>query len=322
MPTSSPTPALIRWYIILNPAAGRGRAGKMRTRIEQSLRETGIEYELGITTRTWHAAELVRTAIEAGFRHIAAVGGDGTAFEVVNGIFSQTAVPTTDITYAAIPIGTGNDWVRTHKIPNNIEAAIQLLVTPRTILHDVGVVRYTSSPTLLEDAPPRYFINVTGLAYDSLITRLANAVPNRLRSRTLFQLLIVANIFGYRAPQLRIELHDGTVLNEAFYNVSIGVCSYNGGGCCLLPQADPTAGQLAMTVIRALPVWQIVTNLHKLYDGSIATLSYATLYTTTAVTVTGNTDVEADGELLGVAPVHISLLPQALRVVSLWEDAV
>ena len=101
------------WYTIVNPAGGNGAVKKRWPQIEAQLRHAGVGMEKVYTQSRGHATELAHRAVEAGHRHILAVGGDGTNNEVINGILRQDAVPSTDVHYALIPIGTGNDWIRT-----------------------------------------------------------------------------------------------------------------------------------------------------------------------------------------------------------------
>ena len=76
-----------KWCFIVNPVAGAGRAAKHWANIEVALLEAGINFEVLFSKKKMHASKLAKSAIEKGFRHIVAVGGDGTAHEVINGIF-------------------------------------------------------------------------------------------------------------------------------------------------------------------------------------------------------------------------------------------
>ena len=97
------------WMVIVNPKAGSGRGLKDWPVISNLMYNSGLKFTCVFTEHKFHAIELTVSAINKGYRHIVAVGGDGTIHEVVNGIFIQKAVPTTDIYLAVIPAGTGND---------------------------------------------------------------------------------------------------------------------------------------------------------------------------------------------------------------------
>ncbi|MGA7855922.1 MAG: acylglycerol kinase family protein, partial [Candidatus Acidiferrales bacterium] len=74
---------------IVNPAAGGGRSGKLAPGTVDLVRGAGIELDVAQTTRAGEATEIARKAYSAGMRHVLAVGGDGTAFEILNGLFPE-----------------------------------------------------------------------------------------------------------------------------------------------------------------------------------------------------------------------------------------
>ena len=108
------------WLVIVNPKAGSGRGLKDWPIISNQMYNSSLRFTCVFTEHKYHAVELTVKAINDGFRNIVAVGGDGTIHEVVNGIFIQKKVPTTDISLAVIPTGTGNDWIRMFGISKTI----------------------------------------------------------------------------------------------------------------------------------------------------------------------------------------------------------
>ena len=92
------------WMVIVNPKAGSGRGLKDWPVISNLMYNSGLKFTCVFTEHKFHAIELTVSAVNNGYRHIVAVGGDGTIHEVVNGIFIQKAVPTTDIFLAVIPV--------------------------------------------------------------------------------------------------------------------------------------------------------------------------------------------------------------------------
>ena len=117
-----------KWLVVVNPKASVGKSGKDWPIIKQLLVDNEIAFDDVLTEYPRHAIEIVRNAIvDKGYRRIISVGGDGTNNEVINGIFGQDVVPTTDITMAALPIGTGNDWRRTFDIPLEYDEVIKII---------------------------------------------------------------------------------------------------------------------------------------------------------------------------------------------------
>jgi diacylglycerol kinase (ATP) len=299
------------WLLILNPTSGGGATLRKQGELEVFLQKNAIPYTLRLTQHAQHATELVRNAIEReGFRQIAAVGGDGTLNEVVNGAMQQTAVPTTDLLLAAIPLGTGNDWIRTHGIPSDWQKAALLLKTPKTKPHDVGLVHFEGKKS--------YFINIAGMAYDAFVVRYMTEKSRAAwLPRTIqYFYLIVRCLFAYVPQRVKVTLDDGTTIDEDIYTVHVGICRYSGGGCTMTPHALHDDGLFAVTVIRKVSVWNALLSTPMFYNGKIGQHKQATTHSAKTVTISP-TLVELDGELC--APTEIStrfeVLPLSLNVV-------
>ena len=155
------------WFVIANPTAGNKFFNKQWKNIKKELALNNISYRFAFTAFSKHEVELVQQAIQKGFRKIIVVGGDGTLHHVVNGIMLQTYVKTSDITISVIPIGTGNDWVKTYSIPNNIPDAIGLIKKETTITQDIGL-------SITGKNKIKYFVNVAGLGFDGYVVHNLN----------------------------------------------------------------------------------------------------------------------------------------------------
>ncbi len=307
------------YHIIFNPMAAGGKASHELTTIETLLKQYNIPYKLHKTAYKGHAIALVRDLIsheEA--RFIAAAGGDGTINEVINGIFTQKTVPTSQITFAAIPIGTGNDFIRTHKIPHNIAKAINILATNKTVLHSVGKLTYTDAQGLPQ---MRYFANVAGFAYDAYACERLHLFENKFLPPKLFYLYVIFKcLFGYEPERVRVTLDGKEIIEDDVYTVNIGVCKYSGGGAIFVPQADPTSTALGVTIVRKVSKWNVVKSTPLFYNGKIITHPQASAHHAKHIRIEGinkPTRAESDGEYLGVSPVTVEILAQAFNVVSL-----
>ena len=91
-----------KWFVVINPIAGSGKGLDDYPLISKLLRDNNIRCEAVFTEHKHHATELTVSAISEGYRHIIVVGGDGTLYEVVNGIYIQKCVPPEEITIAVI----------------------------------------------------------------------------------------------------------------------------------------------------------------------------------------------------------------------------
>src|SRR5271154_7063101 len=128
------------WYIIANPVAGGGILKKRWPLIEQLLQQLNFSYTVQFTEYRGHAGRLAEDAILRGHRNILGIGGDGTNFEIVNGILGQSFAPPAGVRYGILPLGSGNDWARMYGIPSDPQKRLEQLLGGKTAVQDVGLV--------------------------------------------------------------------------------------------------------------------------------------------------------------------------------------
>lgn len=300
------------WFIIINPVACNGLVQKRWPELERLLQEQGIAYSVHFTEQKGHGTRLAEDAILKGYRYIMAVGGDGTNHEVTNGILGQTFVPSSDIFYALLPMGTGNDWARTHGISMDVVLRLQQLKKCETVVQDAGLIHYTNNGATLQ----RYFVNIAGLAYDGYIGMQSE---KQTRQNRLQYLIMVAQyLFKYKLSKARIT-YDGKVDEDYYYTINIGICRYSGGGMLLTPHAVTDDGLFALTFARSLPKLEVLLLTSRFYNGTI--IRHPKVLTDQVCTVSVEpldelpTLLEADGEFLGQAPATFEMIEKALKVV-------
>lgn len=306
-----------KWFIIINPTAGGGRGKKKWKQVQQALTHLQFSFKFALTTHPQHAMALAEGAVLDGYRFIAAVGGDGTAHEVVNGICRQTQIPSEEVVFALLPVGTGNDWIKTHHIPNDYRQVIELMRTERTMLHDIGIIHYQDpqgQPT------SRYFLNVAGLGYDAFVTKASNEKRRWGSNKLTYLYLILSSVLRYRTTQMRLTIDiDKEVVEGMFYSVAIGQGRYNGGGAQFVPQAIPNDGLFALTAFRDIAIWEVVLNTPRFYNGTIISHPKAVIRQATSLCIEALGDsptlLEADGEYLGHTPAQFDMRAAALQVI-------
>ncbi len=308
------------WHIFFNPAAGGGKAGRQWPHLYPQLQALLPVHTLHISQARNHLATLVENAIcEQGARYLLTIGGDGALHETINGIFRQQQVDPHTIVVALLPLGTGNDWIKTHRLPTQFEAWQTVFLAGHLQQQDIGKVDYQVEQELRST----YFVNAAGLAFDAYVVRYANSVGWRWMSNRFFYLwAILRCLFMYRLPQARIRWAD-QVREQYCYTISCGIGSYSGGGMQITPHADPADGCLAITLAGRLSPLAVLLNTYRFYNGTIGDHPRVTLFHTTELYVDSCTDqaigVEADGEFLGFTPVHIKILPRALTFIAAGE---
>lgn len=308
------TPADHSWTVIANPRAGGGLRPVAWQLIQQLLRQYLPDHHLLTTRADARADQLAAQAIRGGSRHILAIGGDGTHHSAINGIMQATQGRAEGIIYALLPIGTGNDWIRSHGIPRGLRAWFDQFCGGHLHRQNIGRLHYQAAGAERE----AFFANVVGLAYDGFVVRVANAQPPRRGGRLFYLWLTLRCLFDYRPQRARID-YDGQRVEDAFYTINIGIGRYSGGGMQLTPQADPAGDYLALTYARTVSRLNVVLNTYRFYNGRIG--DHARITTTRARHVcieapaADPLPVEADGEFLGYTPISVELLPAALTFI-------
>ena len=296
------------WFIIANPTSGNHNFSKLWKEIQQLLNEKKLVYSFAFTQFSKHEIELVQKAIQQGFRNFISVGGDGTLHQVVNGVMLQRYVKTSDITIGVIPLGTGNDWIKTYKIPKNILQSINIIAQKKTILQDIGVLKQNKLTT-------SYFNNVAGLGYDGYIVE-------KLKSLKKFGSIgyLLAGLYGfifYKKEVFTIIINHQTIKTKSLM-IIFGVCKFSGGGMQFTKDVDSADGLLDITIVKNLTLFDMLCNIQKLYNGKIVQHPKIETYQTKELTVIPQnlkTLIQADGELIGAGSVSISIIEKAIHFV-------
>ncbi|MBC7776299.1 MAG: diacylglycerol kinase family lipid kinase [Phycisphaerae bacterium] len=300
------------WHIIANPAARGGAVEREWPQIERLLQELGFAYTVQFTERRGHAAQLVENALLKGGRYLLGIGGDGSNHEMVHGIFSQQFVPPSEVFYALLPFGTGNDWARQYGIHTDTRLRLERLLELKTVQQDIGLVKYQRDG----QAHSRYFVNVAGMAYDGFIGK--KLIENPAHNKAHYLLKVVQYLTQYKLSKARITF-DGQSVEDFFYTINIGLCRFSGGGMQLVPQAIPDDGLFALTIARKIPKLEVLLLTSRFYNGTILQHPKIEGHQARSIRVEhiGDTPtlLEADGEFLGETPVEFTMMEKALRVV-------
>ena len=301
------------WLVIVNPNAGKGKGKKDWTIISSLLTRYNLVFESSFTQAKRHAISLAREGIEKGFRKIIVVGGDGTMNEVVNGIFTQTACPTTDIVLSMIAVGTGNDWGRMFGLPLDYEQSIKIIHEGKIRLQDTGVVFYFHGTR----REKRYFLNIAGLGFDAVVVRRTNIQKDRGHSgKAIYMMNLLKSLIFYRHTSAEVEIDGKKILNDVF-TISIGIGRYSGGGMRQTPNAIPDDGLFDVTIIKKIRKGDIIMSLKMLYDGSILDHPKISGYMGKDILIDSDPliHVEADGESLGHSPIEFNIIPKSINII-------
>jgi len=293
---------------IVNPAAGGGRCGKLAKGALEKLRAAGVELQVAETSGPGDATRLARRAYAQGRRQFIAVGGDGTAYEIVNGLFPEAEVAGKPVV-GFLPLGTGNSFLRDFT-GNGAEYAREAILARKR--KSIDVLRLKHSGGTL------YFINLLSVGFTADVTAAANRRFKGLGELGyLLGVLLCLGRLRHQAFPLRadgdIEFDHRRCLFLSFSN-----SRFTGGKMMIAPQASPGDGLIEY--VRWGPIGRIglLRNLSTLFDG---THVYHPLASHRGVrrikfALEGPVDVMIDGEVLTLKCDDVEVLPGVLDVVA------
>lgn len=299
----------ISWFVIINPTAGNSSFTSILKQIQQQLKSNNIQYSYAVTTHEKHEIKLVHKAIKEGFKHFISVGGDGTLHHIVNGIMTQNTIPSNEITIGVIPLGTGNDWVKTYNIPVNISESIRIINSQNTVCQDIGFIQLENNSA--------YFNNVAGIGYDGYVV---NKLKRLKKLGSIAYLL--SGLYGllfYKKTSFTIKVNNKTIQTKCLMTL-FGICKYAAGGMQLTSYKDSTNGLFDITIAKNLNLKDLILNIKKLYNGAIVNHKKVETHLSDEITVipelsTNKVFIQADGELIGTGVAKVKIYQKAINFV-------
>ncbi len=291
---------------VVNPAAGGGRCRKLVGPALERLRAGGINVKVAETSAPGQAAEIVREAYAEGFRKFIAVGGDGTSYEIVNGLFP--AVHAQRATLAFLPLGTGNSFLRDFS-DKGVDFAIDALLANRS--RPCDVLRLTHETGVL------HYINLLSMGFSADVATLrARRFSGWGEVGYQSSIFISLARFRRRPFPLRVdgerELDRRPCLFLTFSN-----SKFTGGTMMIAPKAEVDDGLIEY--VRWGPIGRLglIRNLPTLYDGTHINHPLAERRQAKRVdfVLDAPVDVMVDGEVLTLRCQSLDVLPSALNVV-------
>ncbi len=294
--------------VIINPLARGGRTGNAWPQISELLKEAGLSFDHAFTEGVGQGTALAREAVNKGYELVIAVGGDGTANEVVNGLVDDEGRGRA--TLGIISTGTGGDLVRTLGIPQDYAQACRLLANPKRRAIDLGVVEYVSNNQRMQ----RFYINTAGLGFDAAVverTRRFKALGGTIP----FVLGFLSTFITYSGKDVVLTL-DGQRHEECDLFIVVNNGRYFGGGMKIAPSADPCDGLLDAVILQDVGKMRLLWNFPRLYKGTHITHPKVRVQRVKAIEVETKERMllQLDGELVGEAPASFRVLPGALTV--------
>jgi len=296
----------MRTLFVINPAAGHRAAERWRV-IASQLKAQGLAFEEAVTTAPGDACRIAR-ARAADYELVVTVGGDGTVFEVLNGIIESGSSHTA---LGMVPFGTGNDVASAVGIYNEAEA---LQAAEKGQSRPVDLIRINcrvNGAAVVRHAMLFASVGITS----ELVTRTTPRLKRLCGQRLAYIVGLLFALRRYSTPIMKITC-DGQTVEKQF----IFACASNGetfgGGMRIAPGALLDDGKLNTNLIESIRPWEALRHLPKLLTGAHVThpkVSYK-LASDLVIETEPPIEVAADGDLIGYTPARFQVRPRALTV--------
>lgn len=297
----------IGFLAVVNPVAGGGRCRKLVREALDRLRTGGIKLDVVDTTGPGQGTHLARDAYSRGYRKFIAVGGDGTSYEIVNGLF-PTRESEGPVTLAFLPLGTGNSFLREFT-DRGVEHAIEALLARRSQTCDVLRLRHAEGVL--------HYINLLSMGFTADVATLrARRFSGWGELGYQSSIFISLARFRRRPFPLRVD-GEGEIDRRPCLFLTFNNSKFTGGTMMIAPKAEVNDGLIEY--VRWGPIGRLglIRNLPTLYDGTHIDHPLAERRAARRIDfhLDSPVDVMVDGEVLTLQCQTIDVLPSALRVV-------
>lgn len=290
--------------LVLNPGAGFGRAGKLLAEIRQAFKDRDIVTDTLLTAHSGDARERLGASRLDGYDGVVAAGGDGTVFEVLNGLCRHS--PDARVPLGVVPVGTGNAFARDlGLLPGEWRKAVSIIAAANLRRVDVGRVQTASEQF--------HFINVIGMGF---------VVDAGLRAQRLKRLGAVAYTLGtlwqtlqLKSYPLRIEI-DGKTIEQDNLFVEISNTRYTGTSFLIAPGAEMDDGLLDVTLLQKLGRLRLLRLFPTVYSGRHVEYPEIQVLRGKSIRILEPAGclLAPDGEFRGTTPAEITCLHRGLTI--------
>jgi YegS/Rv2252/BmrU family lipid kinase len=295
-----------RFLAIVNPTAGGGKSAKLAGPALEQLREKGLLIDVLASTGPGHAVRLAREAYSQGYRKFLAVGGDGTAHEILNGVFAGNN-SAERVSLGFLPLGTGNSFLRDFT-SEGAKASLAALLANRT--RPVDLIRLTHASGEIVS------FNILSVGFTADVGALTNRSFKHL-GHLGYLLGVLVRVAQLRRKVFVLRCDDETEWDTrrslflAFNN-----SKYTGGTMLIAPNADPSDGLIEF--VRWGPIGRLglLRMLPRLYNGTHIKHPLASRKAVKHVEfkIPVPVDVLVDGEIFTLECKALDVIPSAVDI--------
>ncbi len=297
------------YLAIVNPAAGGGRCGRRAPAAVERLRQAGLEVEVRETSAPRDATRIVRDAYRSGYRRFIAAGGDGTCWEVVNGIGPDGFEPDPDrrASLAILPMGTGNSFLREFT-EDGADYTLRALAAGKRRDCDVLCLNHAEGRV--------YYVNLFGFGFTSEVTINTQRGSYKRWGNIGYIFGVLRTLASLRHKRLALRIEGGELETDPFTFICVCNSRYTAGSMMMAPSADVADGLADLIRVEPMGRLAIIRTFPRIYDGSHVQNPAVSARATRRIDfeTEAAVDVMVDGEVLTLVPRSIEVLPRVLQV--------
>ncbi len=307
-----------RTYVVVNPRAWGNMTGKLWPDIEKKLHQAIGPVKVSFTEKPGDGIELARRALLDGYEQIIAVGGDGTINEVVNGFFMDERLINPESVFAIISTGTGRDFAKTLKWPQEIDEQIEHLANTSVFPLDLGKLRFLN---FNGEETTRYFVNIASFGLSGATDRAVNSYLRlkQYNGKVAFFLGMLQALLTYKNKPVRLKIDNQ--FDDVLEIKTVAVCNgqYFGSGMHISPNSQINDGWFDVIVIPGITTLELLMNVSKVYSGTHLNHPKIRVFRAQKVMAypahkAGEVLLDVDGEVPGYLPATFEIVPQAINV--------
>ncbi len=292
----------MKLLLLVNPLAGRKQGTKIAEKTAKALEKNGMTVETRYSGYAGHLVHIAEQEVNNSWDGIIAAGGDGTLFEVVNGMMAGN--DTLPLPLGVVPVGTGNSFSRDLGI-QSLDDAIVKIIKGKTRSVDVG--KCDSAGRTL------YFINLLGFGFVSDVAWKASFYKQWGHLSYIFGVFIITkNLQSYH---LDFEIDGRSYQRD---NIFVEICNSQktGGDMIMAPQAKIDDGLLDIVILNKISRMGLLRALPKIFKGTHIHIPQIETFKGRNMRFVPETEkiLTPDGEITGHTPVSVSVLPGKIRI--------
>ena len=296
--------------LILNPVAGKGKGKKNFDAVLSALSEKFKNLEVKTSEYPGHIVEISKMAVKDGCQRIISIGGDGTPFEVINGLYAD-GKPGQEIELGMIPAGTGNSFIRDF---DNVSPGKWVGHVLEGKTRKVDMVEFTYFMQGKE--VKNYYINILGVGLIADILKLTNEKLKFLGALG-YSLAVLIRLFKGMNNRMTVTIDDQTfeLKNSALV---ISNSKFTGGEMKIAPMADTNDGKVDMIVFNEVNRREILNIFANVFKGKHVNHPKVRTFSGAKMEIDADPQqlLTADGELLGETPMKLKVLPGELKILT------